>query len=108
MGFAALLDLTATHQRPTVDQTDGEGNSVRAYETVASGVPCAVQKRGGAAVLTDGGYVREERWLGFFAADRDVRVLDRIVVASGTYEVVAVETPRGHHTEATLRAVAGA
>jgi hypothetical protein len=108
----AMLPQTVTRVRPNTS-TDTYGNTTYSYASPASSASLAawLQQDKRTEPLSDGRAPLEQVWL-MVTNDADVLGRDRIVFGSTTFEVDGppepVYTPAGyHHTESTLRVVAG-
>ncbi len=108
----ALLPHDVTIVRPATT-TDSHGNDVRDYGAGATRTEMRawMQQDRRTEPRTDGRDPLEQAWL-MVTNDDDVQGLDRVEWGEQTFEVEGppepVHTPAGyHHTESTLRAVAG-
>lgn len=112
MGIPAyMLPQSVTRIRPSTS-TDTYGNTTYNYAGGSSTSMAAwLQQDNRAEPLSDGRDPLEQAWL-MITNDADVLGRDRVTFGTTTFEVQgppeAVYTPGGyHHTESTLRVVAG-
>lgn len=108
----ALLPHEVTVVRPAVT-TDAYGNDVRDYgaEATRTQMQAWLQQDHRTEPRSDGRNPLEQRWL-MVTNDDDIQGYDHVEWSGQTFEVEGppepVHTPAGyHHTESTLRAVAG-
>jgi len=105
MSFAGLLDQRVTIRRATEVFT-ATGVTTRTWTTIATGVPFSIEALQGRQLPTDAGRIVDVDASGFCGPAVDVvhdGPGDRLVTAAGVvYDVLRVETIRGHHKELLL------
>jgi len=102
---AGLLRQRATVQRggETADAT-GFLDPWASPTTVATDVPCSLQPRSERSKVYANGRVINGSQVAYFNLPRDIRVSDRLVIGSDTYDVMKVSNAAGrdHHLEVGL------
>ena len=113
MSFDSLLINIVTITRPTI--TYSYGVPTKTYTSVATGVKCSIQYRGGggfgiggggALIPTAHGYEVVEGWIAAFKYGIDVNKDDRLTDERGRTFIVKSDpidvTGRSHHIESQL------
>lgn len=106
MSFDALLNKTGTVRRFTSAGVSASGHEKSTWATVATGVKCRLQSRGGNEAIDDRTTSIENLVL-FTKAATDTTEDDQWIIDSKTYEVKLVTDGggAGHHKECVVKLV---
>lgn len=96
------LPDTCSIQRPT-NTDDGAGGHTTSWVTVQSGIACRIEaysgRKGGDEDVVNARFESVMWWRVHLPAATDVRITDRILSGSHTFEVKSVDGPRSWETQ---------
>lgn len=99
-----FLTETVTIQRAPQPTSSDSGSAQRVYATHLSNVPASIQARTGTYRQQEFGLARDAMFVGYFKVI-DLKVGDRVVHGSETYEAMFVANRHGNHLEVDLQKV---
>jgi hypothetical protein len=100
-----LLRHRCAIERRDAVQASASGETIQNWQTIADGVPCLLDAKGGSARQGEYGRTTPVNFVGFFRWMTDLQVDDRIVVNDQRYAVTFLADRSGHHIEADLALV---
>jgi hypothetical protein len=106
MSFSDLLIHTCNISRATSGTADSYGQPTKTWTNIATNEPCRLAQTGGREIKVGAEVVIAQYKL--FLDNTDITERDKIVMGTGTYEVLLVEQKSGinaHHLECYLERV---